>query len=78
MRDEIELKDGVRLTVATPVKSRVLLIKDGQVIREEAETTRKEFSINEKGVYRVEVYLDQLPQPLSKQPWIISNPIYVR
>jgi hypothetical protein len=76
--DEIELKGGVRLTVATPVKSRVLLIKDGQVIREEAETTRKAFPINEKGVYRVEAYLDQLPQPLNRQPWIISNPIYVR
>jgi hypothetical protein len=56
----------------------VLLIKDGQVIKEEAEITRKEFPVTEKGVYRVEAYLDQLPQPLSKRPWIISNPIYVR
>lgn len=78
MGDEIELKDGVRLTVATPVRSRVLLIKDGQTIREESGTTKKDFSVTEKGVYRVEAYLDQLPQPLSQQPWIISNPIYVR
>ena len=38
----------------------------------------KEFAVSEKGVYRVEVYPSQLPKPISEQPWIISNPIYVR
>jgi hypothetical protein len=78
MGDEIELLDGVRLTVTTPVNSRVLLIKDGQVIRDEDGTARKEYPINERGVYRVEVYLTQLGSLLKDKPWIISNPIYVR
>ena len=30
------------------------------------------------GVYRVEVYLDQLGSLLDGKPWIISNPIFVR
>jgi hypothetical protein len=78
MGDEIELLDGVRLTVTTPVNSRVLLIKDGQVIRDEDGTSRKEFPTGARGVYRVEVYLTQLGTLVKDKPWIISNPIYVR
>jgi hypothetical protein len=33
-------------------------------------------TVTEKGVYRVEAYLDDLN--FSDAPWIISNPIYVR
>jgi hypothetical protein len=78
MGDEIELLDGVRLVVATPVKSRVLLFKDGQVIRDEDGTARKEFAVTESGVYRVEVYLTQLGSLVKDKPWIISNPIYIK
>ncbi|MBA2731737.1 MAG: hypothetical protein H0U54_02475, partial [Acidobacteria bacterium] len=78
MGDEIELLDGVRLIITTPVQSRVLLIKDGQVIRDEDGASRKEFPIAERGVYRVEVYLTQLGSLVKDKPWIISNPIYIR
>lgn len=78
MGDEIELLDGVRLRVTTPVNARVLLIKDGQVIRDEDGTTRKEYAVNERGVYRVEVYLTQLGSLVKDKPWIISNPIYIK
>jgi hypothetical protein len=78
MGDEIELLDGVRLVTATPVASRVLLFKDGRVIRDEACAARKEETITERGVYRVEVYLPQLGPLVEGKPWIISNPIYVR
>jgi hypothetical protein len=78
MGDEIELLDGVRLTATTPVKARVLLIKDGQVIHDEDGTLRREFSVNERGVYRVEVYLTQLGSLVKDKPWIISNPIYIK
>jgi hypothetical protein len=37
-----------------------------------------DFVAREKGSYRVEVYLPNLPKPAGDQPWIISNPIYVR
>lgn len=78
MGDEIELLDGVRLQVQTPVTSRVKLFKDGQVIRDEDKAPRYEFPINERGVYRVELYLSQLGSLVQDKPWIISNPIYVR
>ena len=76
--DEIALGNGVRLTVSTPVNSRIVLLKNGTPIAEGSGAASKEFAVTETGVYRVEIYLSQLPQPLATQPWIISNPIYVR
>jgi hypothetical protein len=76
--DEIGLEDGVRLRVGVPVKSRIVLIKDGQRIAAESETTSKEFIVDQRGAYRVEVYLDQLGPSFHDRPWIITNPIYVR
>jgi hypothetical protein len=78
MGDEIALSSGVRLQVETPVKSRIVLVKNGQVVSEAKEATRHEWTANEAGVYRVVCYLPQLPAPLDAKPWIISNPIYVR
>src|SRR5947209_13858886 len=78
MGDEIELLDGVRFVITTPVNARVLLIKDGQVIRDEDGTSRKEYAVTERGAYRVEVYLTQLGSLVKDKPWIISNPIYIR
>ena len=78
MGDEIELLGGVRLIAAAPVKSRILLFKDGRVIRDEDRSARQEFYATERGVYRVEVYLPQLGPLVEGKPWIISNPIYVR
>ena len=76
--DEIAADGQVRLTVSTPVTSRVVLLKDGRVFEERSGARKQEFLVTEKGNYRVEVYLPQLPKPVSDQPWIISNPIYVR
>jgi hypothetical protein len=76
--DEIRLQKEVRLTADTPVTSRIVLLKDGKPIQDESGIRRKDFIVSEKGSYRVEVYLPQLHQPVSDQPWIISNPIYVR
>jgi hypothetical protein len=76
--DEILLDDKTRLSVSTPVTSRVVLFKDGKQVKEELGLTTKEFDLSERGVYRIEVYLPQLPKPVGEQPWIISNPIYVR
>ena len=77
MGDEIALSNGVRLRAATPVASRVVLLRDGRKA-DEKEGTRFEWDLTERGVYRVECYLPQLPDPLSRKPWIISNPVYVR
>jgi hypothetical protein len=78
MGDEIGLQDGVRLTVSTPVASRIRLIKDGQVVQEKEGARSQEFPVDQRGVYRVEAYLPQLGKSFSDKPWIISNPIYVR
>jgi hypothetical protein len=72
--DEIALSSDTHLKIKTPISCRVLLFKDGIQIADENGLTSKEFSISERGVYRVEVYLSQI----SSGPWIISNPIYVR
>jgi hypothetical protein len=76
--DEIGLRTEVRLTANSPVPSRIVLLKDGKPIQDESGIRQKEFTVTEKGNYRVEVYLPQLGAPVGDQPWIISNPIYVR
>ena len=77
MGDEIALSAGVRLRAATPVASRAVLVRNGQPAGERGGTSF-EWAVSEPGVYRVECYLPQLPPPLDRKPWIISNPIYVR
>jgi hypothetical protein len=78
MGDEIKLEEQVNLSVIVPVAARVVLLKDGVQIHEAWGVNRLDFVAKEKGSYRVEVYLPQLPHPVAAQPWIISNPIYVR
>ncbi|MCC7308627.1 MAG: hypothetical protein IT173_13765 [Acidobacteria bacterium] len=65
------------LCVNSPAESRIALFKDGQKLTEDLGSSLK-YGPYGKGVYRVEVYLDQLGPPFDKMPWIISNPIYVR
>jgi hypothetical protein len=78
MGDEIKLENEVRLSVDLPVEGRIVLLKDGVVVQDNSTVSKQEFVAREKGSYRVEVYLSQLPKPGGDQPWIISNPIYVR
>lgn len=78
MGDEIKLQDQVGLNVKVPVPARVVLLKDGNIIHDDSGIRMKDYQVNEKGSYRVEVYLPQLPGAAGDQPWIISNPIYVR
>jgi hypothetical protein len=76
--DEISLGKEVRLMVSLPVAGRILLLKDGKVMTDETGITKKDYAVTEKGSYRVEVYLPSLGKPAGDQPWIISNPIYIR
>jgi hypothetical protein len=78
MGDEIKLEDAVRLSVMLPVAGHIVLLKDGNVVQDETGINKRDYTVTEKGTYRVEVYLPQLPKPAGEQPWIISNPIYVR
>jgi hypothetical protein len=76
--DEITLQKETQLSVTTPVSARIVLIKDGATLSDESGLAGKEYAVTERGIYRVEVYLPQLGHPVGDQPWIISNPIYVR
>jgi hypothetical protein len=76
--DGITRAADTRLKVWTPVSSRVVLFKDGNVISDESGVASKEYPVTQPGVYRVEVYLPQLGSLVADKPWIISNPIYVR
>jgi hypothetical protein len=80
MGDEIRLPPGgeVRLKVTLPVRARTVFYRDGQVVHEVPDSARARLAAGQKGVYRVEVYLDQLGSLLEGRPWIISNPIFVR
>jgi hypothetical protein len=76
--DELTLQGEAQLGVSVPLPSRVVLLKNGTRIRDEYVQARADFVVTEPGNYRCEVYLSQLPHPVREQPWIISNPIYVR
>ncbi len=76
--DEITLEREIRLNVTAPIPSRIVLLRDGNAIQNESGLTTKEFIVTERGSYRVELYLSQLPGSVGEQPWIISNPIYVK
>jgi hypothetical protein len=76
--DEIKLQPKTRLRVDLPVSSRVVVLKNGEGWFGANGVTSKTVDVTEPGVYRVEAYLPQLGKPVGEQPWIISNPIYVR
>jgi hypothetical protein len=78
MGDEITLENEVNLRVRLPVVGRIVFLRDGAPVHEAANIRTAEFVAKERGSYRVEAYLPQLPKPVGEQPWIISNPIYVR
>jgi hypothetical protein len=78
MGDEVKLSDQLKLEVFVPLAARIVLLKDGVPIQDQNGQSTMEFVAKEQGSYRVEVYLPQRPQPVGQQPWIISNPIYVR
>jgi hypothetical protein len=75
--DEIALADGLSLKASAPLNSRFMLLKDGRVVDQKTGPIA-DFPITAPGVYRIEAYLEALPAPVKGQPWIISNPIYVR
>ena len=76
--DEISLQSATSLNVSLPVSGRIVVLKSGQTFLDEAGVTARRIPLTERGVYRVEVYLPQLGKSIGDQPWIISNPIYVR
>ena len=77
MGDEVHSMNQMELLVAAPLASRFVLFRNGSAIDQKSGTS-VQFAVSAVGTYRVEVYLDSLPAPVKGQPWIISNPIYVK
>jgi hypothetical protein len=80
MGDEIRLPESgsVKLSARSPVKCRTVFFRDGRAVGEVKDSESAELNVEGAGVYRVEVYLDQLGPLLEGKPWIVSNPIFVR
>jgi hypothetical protein len=77
MGDDTASTSQMGLIAKSPLASRFVLLKNGVPV-DHASGAAARFALNGGGSYRVEVYLDSLPAPAKGQPWILSNPIYVR
>lgn len=77
MGDDTASTSQMDLIAKSPLASRFVLLKNGVPV-DHASGAAARFALNGGGNYRVEVYLDSLPAPAKGQPWILSNPIYVR
>jgi hypothetical protein len=70
MGDEVGFTSGLTLHTATPVLSRIVVVRDGIVVAE-TEGKQARYEVRTPGVYRVEARRHG-------RPWIFSNPIYIR
>jgi len=77
MGDEIVFTEGLHLIASSPLAGRFVLLRDGRVVDEKSGLAA-DFPVSSPGTYRLEVFLDSLPAPAKGQPWILSNPVYVR
>jgi hypothetical protein len=77
MGDDVPLNSQPQLQVQSTLPVRIVLLKNGDAIDQKLGTSA-EFSPDGPGVFWVELYLDSLQSPVNGQPWVISNPIYVR
>ena len=77
MGDEVALDQQPEFVIKTPLAARIVMMKNGSVFGQQQGTTAQ-FKPDGAGTYRAEAYLDDLPTPAKGQPWIISNPIYVK
>ncbi|MDA0836627.1 MAG: flippase-like domain-containing protein [Planctomycetota bacterium] len=70
MGDEVTLNGGMTLKVSSPRQAEIVLLRNGEPIQKES-SMGFSFDIDEPGVYRIEARLNG-------NPWVFTNPIYVR
>jgi hypothetical protein len=75
---EIVLQNSLILKAQSPLNARFVIYRNGEKVYKSQPAKQIEFEVNERGAYRIEVYLDSIGSPFDATPWIISNPIYVR
>lgn len=78
MGDELPYSEKLMMRVSMPVPAHCVVYKNGERFTEQSDAANYTFRPDGPGVYRVEVYLDQLGLEDDRMPWIMSNPIYVR
>lgn len=78
MGDELEFSDDLKLKSIAPQPARFVVFRNGKKFYESPDSRSIEINLKDKGIYRVEVYRDNLGAPFDAVPWIISNPIYIR
>lgn len=76
--DEVSWTNSSTLKVVAPLNARIVTFKNGVKFDEQIDVRDALVKPDGAGAYRVEVYRDDLGEPFSKMPWIISNPIYMR
>jgi len=75
MGDDISLDDGLTFQVRLPQPAECRLLRNGEVIKTWQDREILTHITNQRGVYRVECYINYLGR---RRGWIFSNPIYVR
>ncbi len=74
MGEQVEYAPGMTLSAQAPLAGRWKLYRNGTQI-DEAESDRFQYKLTAHGIYRTELWL-QVAEVY--QPWILSNPIYLR
>jgi hypothetical protein len=71
MGDEVfNIENEIRFSIKSPHPAVIKLLRNGKLDKE-SKGTFLETSSSEKGVFRVEAYIEN-------RPWVFTNPIYVR
>lgn len=71
MGDEVyDIKEGVNFHVNSPRHATIKFLHNGKILKE-SEGNSLGFASAEKGVYRVEAYIEN-------RSWVFTNPIYSR
>lgn len=73
MGDEVTITPGLVIKAETPVACALKLLLNGEEVKR-VEGRSIEFEVKERGVYRIEAWLEVDNE---MRPWIYSNPIYV-
>jgi hypothetical protein len=71
MGDEVfNIEKTAHFCIKSPHHATIKLLHNGKILKE-SDGDSLEFASAEKGVYRVEAYIET-------RPWVFTNPIYVR
>lgn len=74
MGEQIRLGHGVTLQVRAPARARIRVVRDGEVVAEEANVENLTHVVREPGAFRAEAWREYEGV---ERAWILSNPIYV-